>query len=58
MKKRKGIQKKIRSEFYNSQYLKDFEEWLLRNYTLLKNIPLFRNWRLRRAYDKWNKEQD
>lgn len=43
------------SDWLDSAYLLDFEKFLLSK-TLLKNLPILRNWRLKRAYEKWNRE--
>jgi hypothetical protein len=46
-----------KNNFVDSWFLLDFEEAILNEYTLLKNWPLFRRWRLKRALNNWNREE-
>lgn len=48
-------QKKKSYSWIDSTYLLDFEKYVLDKYSLLKNWPILRKWRLGRAIDKWNR---
>ena len=45
------------SDYLDSESLKGFEVYLLKKFTLLKTIPLFRSYRLGRAIAAWNREE-
>ncbi len=56
MKNKRQRKPQLNNDWLDSAYLLGFEKFLLSK-TLLKNLPIFRSWRLKRAYEKWNREQ-
>lgn len=52
----KENQTKQQTNFVDSDSLKEFENYLLNKYSLLKTLPFFKSLRLRFAINKWNRK--
>lgn len=49
--------KRWSNDYTDSQFLRDFESYVLSEYTLLKTLPILKGFRLGLAIKRWNREQ-